>query len=79
MESKLSQKLAGIVHKPLFQVFLYVQKAYDSLDRGIYVEILRGYGLILNLKILLQRYWGEQEVVPKSRKIFGDRLVWREW
>ena len=29
MEAKLEQKLAGIVHEPLFQVFLDVRKAYD--------------------------------------------------
>ena len=34
-EGKLEQKLAGIVHEPLFQVFIDMQKAYESLDRGI--------------------------------------------
>ena len=32
-EAKLAQKLAILAHDPLFQVFLYVYKAYDSLDR----------------------------------------------
>ena len=40
LESRLEQQLAGIAHKPLFQVFLDVRKAYDSLDRGKRVEIL---------------------------------------
>ena len=34
LEAKLAQKLAGISNYPLFQVFLDVRKAYDSLDRG---------------------------------------------
>ena len=34
LETKLAQQLAGIVHDPLFQVFLDMQKAYNSLDRG---------------------------------------------
>ena len=29
MEVKLEQQLSGIVNKPLFQVFIYVRKAYD--------------------------------------------------
>ena len=33
MEAKLEQKSAGIVHEPLFQVFIDVLKAYESLDR----------------------------------------------
>ena len=43
LEAKLAQKLAGIAHEPLFQVFLDVRKAYDSLDRGWCMEIMRGY------------------------------------
>ena len=42
MEENLEHKLAGIVHEPLFQVFIDVQKAYNSLYRVRYMEILRG-------------------------------------
>ena len=56
MEAKLEQKLTGIVHKPLFQVFIGVRKAYDSLDLGICMEILCRYGLVPRLQWLLQRY-----------------------
>ena len=74
MEAKLEQQLAGIVHKPLLQVFVDVQKAYDSLDRGIYMEILWGYGLGPNLQQLLQWYWDVQKVVPKEGKFYGRTL-----
>ena len=33
LEANLDQKLAGLAHEPLFQVFLYVQKAYEFLYR----------------------------------------------
>ena len=33
MEANLAQKLAGLVQKPLYRVFLDVQKSYNSLDR----------------------------------------------
>ena len=59
MEEKIKQKLAGIVHEPLFQVFIDVQKAYDYLDRVRCMEILMGYGLGTNLYRLMQRYWDE--------------------
>ena len=34
MEARLEQKLVGILHEPLFQVFIDVQKSYGYLDRG---------------------------------------------
>ena len=40
LESKLAYQLVDIVHELLFQVFLDVRKAYDSLDRGRCMEIL---------------------------------------
>ena len=57
IEEKLEQQIAGIVHDPFFQVFNDVRKDCDSLDRGVCMEILRGYGLGPNLQRLLQQYW----------------------
>ena len=34
LEANLAQQFVEIAHEPLFQVFLDVCKAYDSLDRG---------------------------------------------
>ena len=65
MEENLEQQLAGIVHEPLLQLILDVQKAYDSLYRGICTEIRRRYGLGPKLQRLLQRYWDGQKVVQK--------------
>ena len=45
----MAQKIVGLCHDPLFQVFLNVLKSYDSLYRGIYMETLRGYGLRPNV------------------------------
>ena len=45
LEAYLAHQLAGIAHEPLFQVFLGVQQAYYSLDRGQCMEILQGYGM----------------------------------
>ena len=33
LEAKLDQQLAGISHDTIFQVFIYVRKAYESLGR----------------------------------------------
>ena len=71
MEEKLTQQLVGLVHETLFQVFIDVRKSYDSLDRGICMEILRVYGLGNNLHRLLKWYWDKHAVVPKAGKFFG--------
>ena len=55
----------------MFQVFLDVRKAYDSLDQGRYIEILCKYGLLSRLQQLLQRYWYRQRVVPNSGQYYG--------
>ena len=74
MGENLKQQLAGIVHEPLFQVFINMQKSYDSLYGGIRMEILRGYVLGPKLQRLLHRYRDEQKVVPKAGKLFGCPL-----
>ena len=46
LEANLAQQLKGISHKPLLQVFLGFRKAYDFLDRGWSMDIMRGYGMV---------------------------------
>ena len=46
-------------------------KAYDSLDRGRCMEIIRGYGKVPKIQRLLHRYWYIQKVVPKAGNCFG--------
>ena len=52
-------------------MFVDFQKAYNSLYRGICIDILRGYGLGPKLQRILQRYWDVQKVVPKAGKWYG--------
>ena len=71
MEAKLSQHMVGLVHEPLFQVFLDVRKAYDSLDRDRCLQLLSGYEMGTNLARLLDNYWKRQRIVPKVGKCLG--------
>ena len=56
LEVNLSQQLAGLAHKPLFQFLLAVWKAYESLGWEQCLELLRGYGLGPNLARILDNY-----------------------
>ena len=68
LEAKLVQQLAGIAHEPLFQVFLDVRKVYDSLNKGRYMDILRGYGMDQNMARLISHHWNNQHFVPKASR-----------
>ena len=57
LEENLAHQLAGISHKLIFQVFLDVQKAYNSLHRGRCMEILRGYRIRQNMVRLIAHHW----------------------
>ena len=68
MDANLVQKLVGLAHKPLFQVFLDVRKAYDSFKRYRCLELLGGYGMGPNLERLLENYWKGQRIFPEEGK-----------
>ena len=76
--TKLAQKLTGIVHKPLFQVFIDVRQAYNFLDREICMKILRKYGLGTKLQRLMHWYWDKQKVYQKTGSSSGDHYTRRE-
>ena len=41
LEAKLAQQIVGLAHEPIFQLFLDIHQAYDSLDMGRCLELLR--------------------------------------
>ena len=71
LEAKLLMQLAFWDCKPLYQVFLDLTKAYDSLDRVRTMEILIGYGVGPNLCRFIQTVWNDDTLVPKSGGCFG--------
>ena len=71
LEAKLAQQLAGLAHETMFQVFLDVQKAYDYLDRGQCMEILRGYGMGKKMARLIANNWDNLMFVPKVKRFLG--------
>ena len=75
LKANLDQQLAGLFHEPLFQVFLDVRKAYYLLEKGICLDILRGYKLGKQLARLIFHYWEKHIIVPTSGKFLGRPFV----
>ena len=73
LEARLSQKLSRLAQKPLFQVFLGVHKAYNSLDMGRCLEILRGIGWVRTWSISLATTVNNRGLYQR-REIFSGRL-----
>ena len=71
LEAKLAHKMAGLVHDPLFRVFLDVCKACASLGRERSLELLRIYGMETNLSRLLDNHWKWQRIFPKIGNCMG--------
>ena len=71
LEAKLAQYLSGIAHKPLFQIFLDVRKAYDSLNRGWLMDIMWGYRMGQKKARLIAHHWDNLILVPKAKKFLA--------
>ena len=57
LEAKLLQQLTAMREAVLFDVFLDLQKAYDTMDWDRCLEIIAAYGVGPRALRLLQTYW----------------------
>ena len=64
-----------MVQKTLYFMFLDLQKAYDTINRELLLEILEGYSAGPNTLDLLRFYWDNQRCVAKSGNYYGETFV----
>jgi hypothetical protein len=72
MEVKLNQQLAWVDQAPLYQIYLDLKKAYDTLNQTGCLEILAGYGVGPNLLPLQKQFWSDAKIVCCSGGNFGE-------
>jgi hypothetical protein len=71
MEVKLAQQLAGLEQCPFYGIFLDLRKAYDAMDRGRCLKILRDVGVGEKTLRLLSRFWRESVMVCRAAGFYG--------
>ena len=57
LKLKLLQQVAAFRGEVFHEIFLYLHKAYDALDRSRCLGILEGYGVGPRALCLLRLYW----------------------
>jgi Reverse transcriptase (RNA-dependent DNA polymerase) len=70
IEAKLQQELASIWHLPLFQVYIDLRKAYNTIDRDRALETLSSYGMGPRLLNLLRHFWKSQRILVTHQSGF---------
>jgi len=71
IDAKLAQQLAFREQAPLYGVFIDLRKAFDSMDRGRCIEVLRGYGVGPRMLALIAHFWEKAELACRAEGNFG--------
>ena len=74
MELKLAQQLAYIQQSPLYGIFVDLRKAFDAMDRGRTLDILKDRGVGPKTLRLIRVFWELAEMACRAGGSYGRKF-----
>ncbi len=72
IEAKFVQQLVWHDQCPLYKIYVDLMKAYDAIDQGCMMEILKAYGVGPNLLRLQNLFWQNAKLVCRAVGCYGS-------
>jgi hypothetical protein len=72
LDAKLQMQLSHIRGIPLYQIFLDLSKAYDTMDSGRTLQILSEYGIGERILRVLTNFWDSLMVIARQQGYYGN-------
>jgi hypothetical protein len=72
IEAKLAQQLAWRDQCPLYEIYVDLKKAYDAIDRGCMMKILKAYGVGPKLLRLQNLFWENAKLICCAGGCYGS-------
>ena len=74
LEAKLLQQIATLREEVIYVSILDLHKAYDTLDRCRYLDIMEGYLVGPRARRILQTYWSHLTMVARAGGVLWDSI-----
>ena len=73
-ETKIDMQVATCQSDTLYQVFVDLSKAYDSIDRERVLKLLKHYGMGPRLCACIEKVWDELVFVLRQSQFYSDKV-----
>ena len=73
-EAKIRMQMAACSSQTIFQIFLDLRKAYDSIDRGRVIKLLEKYWVGPNIRRYVESIWDQQIFILRQSGFYSDPI-----